>query len=71
MGRRALGCFEDREDGRWICIRSTVVEGPAGRVAVTKGQSFVPRSVFAGYDDFTSYLASVSIEGPPTAPHEW
>ncbi len=27
MGRRALDCFEDREDGGWVCIRATSVIG--------------------------------------------
>ncbi len=70
MGRRALGCFEDREDGGWVCIRATSVIGPKGSVAVRKGQSFSRKTVFAGYDDFAAYLASVSVESTPTAPHE-
>ena len=70
MGRRALDCFEEREDGGWVCIRSTSVMGPAGPIPVQKGQSFAPKCVFAGIDDFTSYLESVSVESPPTAPHE-
>lgn len=41
-----------------------------GTVAVQKGQSFAPKTVFAGFNDFTSYLASVSVESAPTAPHE-
>jgi hypothetical protein len=70
MGRRALDCFEDREDGGWVCIRATSVMGPAGPIPVRKGQSFAPKTVFAGIDDFPSYLASVSVESPSTAPHE-
>ena len=71
MGRRALGCFEDRDGGGWICIRETTVVGPAGKVAVHPGQSFTAKTVFAGYDDFTAYLASVAIESPPLSRHEW
>jgi len=71
MGRLALGCFEDRPDGGWVCIRVTTVTGPAGPVIVQKGRAFAPKTTFAGYGDFTSYLASVSIQSPPIAPHEW
>ena len=70
MVRRALDCFEERESGGWVCIRTTLVKGPVGPIPVQKGQSFAPKCVFAGYNDFTSYLASVSIESPPTAPHQ-
>ena len=70
MSRRALDCFEDREDGGWVCIRATSVNGPAGTVAVRKGQTFAPKAVFACFNDFTAYLASVSVESAPTAPHE-
>jgi hypothetical protein len=70
MSRHALDCFEDREDGGWVCIRSTSIMGPAGPVPVQKGQSFAPKTVFAGYDDFPSHLASVSVESQPIAPHE-
>ena len=70
MGRRALGFFEDRNDGGWVCIRATTISGPKGDVSVRKGQSFAPKTVFAGYDDFVSYLASVSIESRSSAPHE-
>ncbi len=70
MGRRALGCFEDREDGGWVCIRATSVTGPTGSVPVRKGQSFAGKTVFAGYDDFAAYLASVSHECRSRAPHE-
>lgn len=70
MGRRALGCFEDRDDGSWVCIRATSVVGPQGSVAVRKGQSFARKTVFAGYDDFAAYLASVSLECAHAAPHE-
>jgi hypothetical protein len=70
MSRRALDCFEDREGGGWVCIRATSVKGPAGTVAVRKGQTFAPKAVFAGFNDFTAYLASVSVESTPTAPHE-
>ena len=70
MGRLALDCFEDREDGSCVCIRATSVNGPAGPVTVNKGRSFAPKTVFAGYDDFTACLPSVSIERPRAAPHD-
>jgi hypothetical protein len=71
MGRRALDCFEDRGDGSWVCTHATTVSGPAGIVPVRQGQSFAPRTVFAGYDDFTAYLARVSVESPAKCRHEW
>ena len=70
MCRLALNCFEDRDDGSWVCIRSTTVNGPAGHVPVLKGQSFRPGTVFAGYNNFTAHLASVSVPSQPVAPHE-
>ena len=70
MGRRALGCFEDREDGSWVCVHAATVAGPAGNITVKKGRSFAPKTVFAGFDDFAAYLASVSVDCPRAAPHE-
>lgn len=61
MRRLALGSFEDRDDGSWVCFKGTVVDGPAGRVSIARGQTFKPGTVFAGYDDFAAYLASVSV----------
>jgi hypothetical protein len=71
MRRVALTSFEDRDDGSWVCIKNTVITGPVGQVHVAYGQSFRPGTVFAGYDDFTAYLASVSVPSPGKAPHEW
>ena len=71
MARRALGCFEDRADGGWVCTHATTVTGPGGSVAVQQGQSFSPGTVFAGYGDFTAYLASISVESPAKGRLEW
>jgi hypothetical protein len=71
MARQALGCFEEQSDGRWICVHSIAVIGPFNSVQVQQGQSFADGTVFAGYDDFTAYLASVSIEMPMLSRHEW
>jgi len=46
MGRLALGCFEDRPNGGWVCIRVTTVTGPAGPVIVQKGRAFAPKTTF-------------------------
>jgi hypothetical protein len=70
MSRRALDCFEDREGGSWVCIRATSVKGPASTVAVQKGQTFAPKTVFAGFNVFTAYLAGMNVESAPTAQHE-
>jgi hypothetical protein len=64
MGRIALGCFEERDHGVWVCIQATTVSGPACTVAVELGRRFAPRTVFAGYNDFTDYLASVAVPNP-------
>jgi hypothetical protein len=40
-------------------------------LAIKPGQSLAPGSAFAGYDDCTEYLASVSTPGEPTDWHEW
>jgi hypothetical protein len=71
MGRRALDSFEDRGDGSWVCTHATTVAGPSVTVPVRQGQSFAPGTVFAGYDDFTAYLARVSVESPAKGRHEW
>ncbi len=65
MGRRALDAFEEREDGVWVCTRAVLIAGPGGSIRVEKGQTFPPRTVFAGHNDFTAYLASVSVADPP------
>ena len=56
--------------GGSICVRSTAVKGLACTVSVRVGQSFPPKTAFAGYDDFPAYLASVSVEDMAFAPHE-
>jgi hypothetical protein len=52
-------------------MKDTVVNGPVGQVQVARGQCFKPGTVFAGYDDFVAYLASVSVPSLGKAPHEW
>jgi hypothetical protein len=69
--RSALGCFEERQDGVWVCVHATTVKGPHCSIAVKPGQSFAPGTVFAGYDDFAGYLASVSTPGEAIGRHEW
>jgi len=71
MGRFAYGCIEQQDDGRWVCLKSTTVAGRFGPIEIKQGQSFQPNTTFAGYDDFTSHLMSVSIESSPKSPHEW
>jgi hypothetical protein len=62
MGRIALGCFEERDHGVWVCTKATTVAGPSCTVAVELGRRFTPRTVYAGYNDFTGYLASVAVQ---------
>ena len=58
MTRVALAWFEEQADGSWICRRDTTIEGSRGyRVFIKRGQHFLQRTAFAGYDDFTGYLA--------------
>jgi hypothetical protein len=47
-----------------VCIRATSGSGPSCNVAVELGRRFAPRTVFAGHDDFTGYLASVAVPNP-------
>ena len=59
MTRVALACFEEQADGSWICRRDTTIEGSRGyRVSIKRGQRFLQRTTFAGYDNFTRHLAS-------------
>jgi len=60
VARRALECFEERPDGGWVCRADTSITGRGCVVAVKRGQVFKPGCSFAGYDDFPSFLASVS-----------
>jgi len=71
MIRQALECFEELLDGSWVCRKSTVITGLSCNVAVWRGQTFAPHTVFAGYDDFTSYLESISKTVPMIASHNW
>ncbi|HWK95016.1 MAG TPA: hypothetical protein VNR39_06310 [Pseudolabrys sp.] len=68
---RAYSSIEEQLDGRWICRRTTIVAGRYGPVEVQAGQVFVPKTTFAGYDDFTGHLAAVAIDGPSVPPHAW
>jgi len=67
MVRRALGCFEQLGDGSWICRQSAVIKGLNCTVQVYRGQRFQSPCTFAGYDDFTVYLAEMSEEYPDSS----
>ena len=71
MAKIAFNCLELQSDGRWLCVKTETVPGRYGPVGVRVGQSFAPGTVFAGFDDFAAHLASVSVEVPSKAPHEW
>jgi hypothetical protein len=71
MGRVAFGVIEEQQDGSWICRRATTVAGRYGPIAIAQNQVFHNRTVFGGYEDFISHLATVSVETPSIAPHEW
>jgi hypothetical protein len=71
MAQRALGSFEEGADGTWTCMKDVTVTGPFGPVLVQRGQTFKRNTAFAGYGDFTAYLASISEVSPSIAPHEW
>jgi hypothetical protein len=61
MVRIALGCFEEQLDGSWVCRKHTAIKASTGQnITVECYERFVPCTTFAGYDDFTAYLASVS-----------
>lgn len=66
MVRRAFDCIEEGVYGSWLCIKNATVEGRYGTVEVKQGTRFNQGCVFAGFDDFPSYLASVSIDVPKT-----
>ena len=68
MTKVALGAFESRPDGTWVCARDTELacrQPGQAAVSVRAGRVFAPRTTFAGYDDFTTYLQSVSAETAP------
>jgi hypothetical protein len=71
MARRALDAFEEGTDGTWTCMKDAVVTGRLGAVRVQRGQTFKRNTAFAGYSDFPAYLASISEDRAPLAPHEW
>lgn len=71
MAKIAFECIELQPDGRWVCLKAAIVPGRYGPVRVRAGQSFVAGTIFAGFDDFTSYLQRISVEAPSKAPHEW
>jgi hypothetical protein len=71
MPRFALDSIEELPDGRWVCMSDTTISGPRCAVKIQKGQTFRPHTAFAGFNDFTVYLASVSAEAPAKSPHEW
>ncbi len=67
MVRLSLGCIEERPNGTWECVRDAKIEGRYCPINIKRGQRFAPRCIFAGFDDFTSYLASVGVEVPATS----
>jgi hypothetical protein len=71
MARRALDAFEEGADGTWTCMKDAVVTGCLGAVRVQRGQTFKRNTAFAGFSDFPAYLASISEDRAPLAPHEW
>jgi hypothetical protein len=71
MTRIALGCFEEQPDGSWICRNDITIRGRACEVSVTRNRLFRPHTIFAGFGDFTAYLASVSEMSRYRFPHEW
>ena len=65
MTRVALACFEEQADGSWICRQDITIDGSRGyRFSIKRGQRFLQHTTFAGYDDFTGYLASGANSGP-------
>ena len=68
MSMQALGCFERDSNGDWLCTKTTTVLGPAGPVTVSRGMIFHPRTVYAGFDDFTAHLARVASESASLVP---
>jgi hypothetical protein len=71
MTRIALGCFEEQSDGSWICRNGITIEGRDCEVWVRRNQLFRPNTIFAGFHDFTAYLASVSEMSRRRGAHEW
>jgi hypothetical protein len=52
--------------------RDITIDGSRGyRFFIKRGRRFLQRTTFAGYDDFTGYLASESELQPGLAPHQW
>lgn len=62
MARQALDCLRECPDGSWICFRDSNIEGLSCVVKIHRGQRFSPHAVFAGYANFTGYLASISVK---------
>jgi hypothetical protein len=71
MTRIALRCFEELPDGSWICRNDISITGRACEVFVRRNQLFARHTIFAGFGDFTAYLASVSEMSRDRCPHEW
>ena len=66
--RVALACFEEQPDGSWTCRQDTTIEGLRGyRVFIKRDKRFLPRTTFAGYDDFTGHLEASANSSP--VPH--
>ena len=69
MVRQALGAFERQDTGDWICFRDTDISiSPTLAVHVSKGTRFAPHTVFAGFNDFTTHLESISVDCAGASP---
>lgn len=70
MSKLAFGAFEKQSSGSWLCVTSTSIPIHRGSVTVPvqAGTRFNPRTVFAGYDDFTAHLENVAEEVPSIQP---
>jgi hypothetical protein len=42
--------FQRNPDGSWTCIATATLDGPQGRIQVTTGSTFAPRTVFMNVD---------------------
>ena len=60
-GKAGVGGFEPDQGGNWHCRKTVTVRGPLGDVVVKAGARLAPHTVFAGFDDFTSYLEKIIV----------
>jgi hypothetical protein len=57
---QAVKCLERDACGGWHCRADMTISGPLGDVNVPRGTRFAPHTVYAGYNDFSSYLDSLA-----------